>query len=491
MSAVRAGSRWGRAAWVLAVMAAGYVVVFGTLTWRQQSRFGTFGFDMGIYDQSIWLLSQFKTPFCTVRGLNYFGHHVNPITLLFVPAYWLGAGPHFLYLVETLWLAAGAVPLWLLGRDLLDDEWLALAPPAAYLLYPALEWINWWHFHPDALAITPLFFAWWFARRGRWTAFAVAIVVALLCKEDVGLAVLVLGLVVAVKVERRWGLVTAAAGAAWFALCTRVVIPHANGIGPFYQDFFPGFGHGVVEIAGNVVTHPGRVLRLATRHDSLTYYRQLLLPVALVPIVALPLLAVGAPQVLVNVVSGFPYTRQIRYHYSSLPLAAVFLATVEGMALLTDRVARLSLKGVVAGVLVAAAIAGNVAWSPSPLGRDFHSGVWAAPSPAHTIMEQAVHLVRPGDAVTATYYLVPHLTHRVLIYEWPNPWVVANWGVRGENPGDPAKVDVLVLDRRLLGDQSDVFRQLTAPDGEFEVVLDKDNIVVARRVRPPSTGTAG
>src|SRR6266487_3076457 len=106
---------------VLAALVVAYVVVFGRLTWAQQSNFGTFGFDMGIYDQGIWLLSRFKDPFVTVRGLEYFGHHVNPVTLAFVPFYWLGAGPHFLYLVKTVWMALGAVPLWLLARDRLGN----------------------------------------------------------------------------------------------------------------------------------------------------------------------------------------------------------------------------------------------------------------------------------------------------------------------------------------------------------------------------------
>ncbi len=101
---------------ILGVFIALYVGVFGVLTWRQQSNFGTFGFDMGIYDQGLWLLSRFETPFVTIRGLNYFGHHVNLITVLFVPFYWLGAGPHFLYIVETLAMAAGAIPIWLLAR---------------------------------------------------------------------------------------------------------------------------------------------------------------------------------------------------------------------------------------------------------------------------------------------------------------------------------------------------------------------------------------
>src|SRR5207247_1544867 len=110
---------------ILAAMVGTYVGVFGALTWHQQSNFGTFGFDMGIYDQAIWLLSRFKDPFVTVRGLEYFGHHVNPITVLFVPAYWLGAGPHFLYLAETAALALGAVPVWLLARDRLGSPWMA------------------------------------------------------------------------------------------------------------------------------------------------------------------------------------------------------------------------------------------------------------------------------------------------------------------------------------------------------------------------------
>src|SRR5438105_669475 len=50
---------------VLAGLVLAYTLVFGVLTWRQQSNFGTFGFDMGIFDQGIWLLSRFHDPFVT------------------------------------------------------------------------------------------------------------------------------------------------------------------------------------------------------------------------------------------------------------------------------------------------------------------------------------------------------------------------------------------------------------------------------------------
>jgi uncharacterized membrane protein len=467
---------------VLVALVLAYVVVFGRLTWAQQSNFGTFGFDMGIYDQGIWLLSRFKNPFVTVRGLEYFGHHVNPVTLAFVPFYRLGAGPHFLYLVETVWMALGAVPLWLLARDRLGNPWTALVLAAAYLLYPALEWINWWHFHPDALITTPLLAAWLFATRRRWRPFAAAVALALLCKEDAALAVLALGAVLALRGERRVGAATAVAGAAWFVLAARVVIPWANhGVGPLYEDLFPQFGSSVGEIFLNVLRHPGLVVRLAVQPDRITYYTQLLAPVAFLPLLAPALLLIGAPQAAINAISAHGYTHDIHYHYSAIVIAALFLATVEACARLGDRPSR---QRFLVGLVGAAALAGNVAWSPSPLGVRFHSGIWAAPQPKHAAANQALRLVPAGAGVSATYYLVPHLSHRVHIFEWPNPWVVTNWGVRGENPPDPATADYLVVDTALNGQNQALYERLTRPGGEFRVVFSQDGIVVARRARP-------
>ena len=60
-------------------MVVGWSGVFIALGWLRQTRFATFSFDLGIYDQGVWLLSRFHDPFVTVRGLELFGHHVNLI----------------------------------------------------------------------------------------------------------------------------------------------------------------------------------------------------------------------------------------------------------------------------------------------------------------------------------------------------------------------------------------------------------------------------
>jgi uncharacterized membrane protein len=484
---VQPRSRWAppdtASALALTCLIALYVVVFGTLTWMQQSNFGTFGFDMGIYDQGIWLLSRFKAPFDTVRGLNYFAHHVNVITLAFVPFYWLGAGPHFLYLIETIWMALGALPVWLLARDRLGSRWLPLGLAASYLLYPSLEWINWWHFHPDALIITPLLFAWWLANRARWGWFSVAVAVALLCKEDAALAVAVLGLVLALRGHRRAGALTCVAGVGWFLLATKVIIPIANGgSSPFYvKELFPGFGDSLSAIAVNLITHPARFFSLVSQPDRLTYYRELLVPVAFMPLAAIEVLLIGVPQAAVNSISGHALTHDIRYHYSSIVIAAVFLATVESCARLGGRVA---VRRLLVGLIVVTSLAANVAWSPSPIGTHYRTGIWALAQPRHEVVRDALELVPGGVGVSATYYLVPHLTHRVHIYEFPNPWVPTNWGANGENPPDPGTADYLVLDTNLNGTQQGLYDRLVGPGGSFRIVYDVQGIVVARRVAP-------
>lgn len=468
----------------LAGMMAAYVAVFGWLTWQQQSNYGTFGYDMGLHDQGIWLLSRFETPFVTIRGLHYFGHHVNVVSLLYVPLYRLGAGPHVLYLTETMALAAAAVPIWLLARHRFEGHeaagWIALVPAGAFLLHPSVEWMNWWHWHPDVLAVTPLLFAWWFAVRRRWGWFAVMVALTLSAKEDAALAVLMVGVVLALfRRERRAGAATAVAGLGWFLVATRLVIPAYLDGGPFYaRQLFPDFGDSQGEVVVNILTNPDDVLRLATGEERLEYYTKMLAPVALLALLGAPFLLIAGPQAGANVLSSLPGTYDIRFHYSAMVVAGVFIATVEGLGWLRRRWPPLA--GAAVSVLAVTALAANVAWSPSPLGRDYDSGIWARPQPKHAAFDQAIALIPEDAGVSASYDLVPHLTHRRHAYEWPNPWIVTNWGLDGENPPDPGTVDYIVLDTDL-AQEPDLLARLTGPTGAFRVIYDEPGVVLAER----------
>ena len=274
--------------------AACFAIVFGTLGVRNHRGFGTWAYDMAIYDQAIWLVSRGGQTFMTVRGLDVWGHHFNPILYAFVPFYWLGAGPELLYVVQNAVIGLGALPVYLIAKHRFGRPVVGLLFAAIYLVYTPVQFIAWVNFHPEALSITPFLFAWYCATTRRWRWYFVSLVLALITREDVALAVVMLGLVLAITNRRaataRRDLQMAAAtillGAVWYALATQVIIPHFNhGDQAFYlQNFFGDYGGTFPGIARNIVRHPNWVVRDAVQHDRLVFYKKLLWPLGFAPL---------------------------------------------------------------------------------------------------------------------------------------------------------------------------------------------------------------
>ncbi len=467
--------------WLLGAMVAVWSLTFFVLGYLRHKWFGTFAFDLGIYDQGVWLLSQLEEPFVTVRGLHLFGHHMNLVLVLFAPLYRLGGGPEVLLAVQTAAQASGAVAIYLLARDRLADRWLALVLAAVLLLNPTYQSLLWEYFHPDTLAIAPVLFAYWAARARRWRWFAVAAVLAVACKEDVALVVAAIGLLIAFRDDRRMGLLTTGLSLLWWLLATRVLMHHfLGGINPFYDTFFGDLGDSFGEVLVNTVARPGTTLDLFTRPDRLSYYVMMFAPVAFLAAASLPTLVVALPLLAVNALTTFPYARDYKYHYSALVLAGIIVATVEGIA----RLGRThSARRFLAGLAAAASLATTVAWGASPIGVQFQMFWPLEATPRTAVQRTAVDLIPPEDAVSATYMFVPHLTHRAKIYDFPEPWRRVNWGVEGENLHDPGEVRWILVDRRVLGlYERDLVERLL--DGEFVVRYERDGILVAQRVAP-------
>jgi len=474
--------------WTLGAMVVAWSGVFITLGWIRHTRFATFSFDLGIYDQAIWLMSRFHDPFVTVRGLEFFGHHVNPILIAFVPFYWLGAGPSFLYVTQATGLAVAAFPIYLIARDRFARPWLGLLFVVVYLMYAPIQWISWANYHPESLVVAPLLYAWWFASHRRWRGMFVALLIALSIREDAALVVIMLGVILLFLYrpgkgdhrDRMMALATFGLGVVWYAIATRLVIPHFNqGKQPFYiQYFYSNYGKDVPGIISTMLRHPNRVIGDATQPDRLRFYRDLALPLGGLPLAAPLALLMAAPQMLASVIGLSPYARSIHYQYTAMMIAPLLIATIEGAYVLF----RFNVMRTVLPIwLLACAYMTNVAWSPSPIADSFN--VWATPQPRHAAMREALKLVPASASVSATYTLLPHLSHRTQIYDWPNPWVPSYWGNDdGFRLPDPATIQYIVLDRTEVGEaQQALVAGFIAPDGPYEVLFDTDNVLVARR----------
>jgi uncharacterized membrane protein len=471
-----------------------WFAVFGTLIWQRHARYATFDFDLGHHDQAIWLLAHGKG-FITVSGMPVLGHHFTLAYFALAPLYWLGGGPQLLDLLQTAALALSALPIFVFARDRLGNGWPALAFGVAWLLNPSVQWLCWEAWHPETIAIPFLLTAYLMASRQRWRWYWAFLVAALTWKEDVALAAIMLGIVLVVRRQRRVGAWTIAVGVAWFVLAYQIAMPHFNGGLNHAGTFYGELGGSPSEIIRTALTDPQLVIGRLDDNDALGYARDLLAPWAFTPLVAPLLLLVALPQFLANALANQTFFYDIRFHYVAIILAVLALASVEGVA----RLRPIGMRRFAVGAVAAAALASSVAWGMSPISTQYRSGYWPlAGNPRQAVLDAAVDAV-PGDAaVSASYYIVPHLSHREQIYTFPNPWIPANWGVAGVAPHDPdhdhvpAEVEWLVVDTttHTPGSREETLMLELVTNGEFEVVSDEGGIVVARRVAPPADDTA-
>jgi uncharacterized membrane protein len=207
-----------------------YAVYFTQRTVGVHNGLGTSAFDFGLYDQGIWLLSRGHSPFVTLMGRNLFGDHSSFILLLLVPLYWVFPTTSLLFIVQSVVVALGALPVYWFSRQRLRSEPLAAVMAAVYLMHPAIGWTNLENFHPDAVLGTFVGLAIWAACAGKWRWYWVAVVLALSVKEDVAFVLIPLGLWVALKADKRRGLVTSALSLATMAAMFLVVMRSFTGV---------------------------------------------------------------------------------------------------------------------------------------------------------------------------------------------------------------------------------------------------------------------
>jgi uncharacterized membrane protein len=460
-----------------------FVAVFGYLVVLRHNQFRTIDYDLGIHDQSIWLMSRWHD-FSTVRGLPIFGHHATFGYMLLLPLAWLGAGPNVWNLIQVAALAAGAVPLYKLAKLRTKNDWLAVVPAVAWLLQPPVQAFAWETFHPEVIALPFLLWAYLAGERRQWRAFAVLLVLTVCWKEDLSLAVVGLGIAYLLKHRRRAGALLIVGGMAWFLLIGSVFVPHQAGGKTVYGGLFAELGSTPGEVAMTGLRHPTRITRALTEHHAAAYTRNLLAPTGMTPLAAPGALLIGAPQAFVNMLTYADFTRDLHYHYQAVPMAATALAMVEGIGVLYVR--RQPWGRAAAGLAMAAALAGTTSWGLTPWSTPYGTGYWPIrPTPDRVVREQALRLIGSNDAVSADYFQVPHLTHRRVIYTFPNPWMNKNYGTADTAHGDAAQVKWIAVDRTLMGDfELKLFEDLLRR-GEFAIRLDNDSFVLAERIAPP------
>jgi uncharacterized membrane protein len=463
----------------LGLVVAAFVGVFVAQTWALHRHFGTYGFDVGIYDQGTWLLSQLKAPFVTVRGLSLFGEHASYILVLVAPLYRIWADPRLLLLLQALALALPAWVIYRLGAKHLANPAAGLAVAVAYLAFPGMQWALIWQFHPETLAAAFLALAALSADGRRYRLMTLWLGLALLCREDVGLVVAGFGGLLMLTGQKSIGRRVLIAGLAYWVLATFLFIPWANARQTnLFEINYGVTGVGPIALLRALPSMAGRALATALANQGLGYLLLILVGFLGLPLLAPKTLLPVAPALFLNLAAVPPEQHQIRYQYLATAAPFLGIAAVAGLKVLADRRRALLAPALVALVVVALVV--DQRYGPAPWS---HNRIVATASPSDQARRQALAMIPSAAPVSAQFNLVPQLTHRVRIYEFPNPFRTSNWGLSGDvHPQrDLREVRYVVVDRGLLDDhQRTLLRDLQAsPD--WATRFDASNIVLLER----------
>ncbi len=296
------------------------------------------GFDLGIYDQVVYLISQGKSPISSFLGYHHLGNHaawaVYPLGLFYL----IYPDVHWLLLIQAVCLALGSWPTWCLARLAGLNQGQAVAIAISYLLYPVIFNINLFDFHPEVMALPAILGAILAARLKRIFWFCVAIVWVLGCKAVLSLTVAFMGLWLLTFEKRKFcGLIALCLGIFWFIVVTQGIIPFFSGEEVAGVGRYSYLGDSVVGIIINILLQPGAVLGKILSFETIKYIFVLFLPViwGIFPLLQtnkavlpnlIPLIPT-IPTIILNVLSEVSFQRSLNYQYS-LPAISFLLLTV-------------------------------------------------------------------------------------------------------------------------------------------------------------------
>ncbi len=330
-----------RIAWGLLILAiVVYILVMGFESVLRYVTFKATAFDLGNMDQVLWNTIHGRPFQFTNEAIDWYGPpnrlavHVEPILLPISLLYAIHADPRVLLIFQTLVLAAGAPPVFLLCRRYLP-AWpmLAAVMSGAYLVSPALLGINIFDFHPDSLATPLLLYALLALTYRRYVWFLILCVLTCACKEDMPLAVALLGILLIWKYRLpRLGLALLLGSVLWAYIAFKVVIPHFY-VGVQANNFwyrYEIYGSTPASAIINILIHPWLIFTEILTLDRIYYLFSLIRSTGFLCLLAPEWLLPALPKLASNILSINPPNYSGVYHYNAAIIPFVILSAIHG-----------------------------------------------------------------------------------------------------------------------------------------------------------------
>src|SRR5437764_4535182 len=326
--------------WLLFIAILTDAIVMSVESMLRYDTFKATAFDLGNMDQVLWNTIHGRWFQFTNQAVDWYGPptrlalHFEPILLPLSLLYAFGANPHLLLISQTLALASGALPVFLLTRKYIP-EWPLLATLMAmvYLISPALLGLNIFDFHPISFATPLLLYAILALTYKRYGWFILACILAASCKEDIPFSLAILGLFLIWKYKLpRLGIALTIGSLVWSYIAFGIIIPH----------FYPGTQHNNFwyryevlgsspgEAIGNLILHPWLLFTTFITFDRLYYLASLFRSTGFLCLLAPEWLLLALPNLAENLLSTDSLTYSGVYQYNAAIIPFVMIAAIHG-----------------------------------------------------------------------------------------------------------------------------------------------------------------
>jgi len=381
-------------------------------------------YDLGIFHQVLWNTAHGRPFASSIKHMSYLGDHFSPSFALLFPVEYL---PGALDLLLILQAAAAVLCAWnvfrLASRHV--DGRAAWLIGMGTLLSPSLYCPVLADIHPEPFMAALLSQALVLLDDGALGWAALCLGLSLLGKEDAGLLLAPLGIVLAVGAPRgegraramAFGVAVAVVSLAWSAAAMAVFMPRfrppAAEAGWFYLGRLAHLGATPSDIARTLLLHPAWALFASTTPRKLLTAAALLCPFALAPLRSLRLLSI-VPFAAAHYLSGRTTEFSFPFHYLTPAVPLLAWAAIGGApgSWLSPRDGR---RPRLAALLLAASAVLAVAYrlDPEPL----------QPRRNQAALSAAMALLPPTEPVCVENWFGAHLADReaiefCVLWEW-------------------------------------------------------------------------
>lgn len=319
--------------WMIGISA---LVLFASSSLRH-FLFQSTAWDLGIFDQAIYLISQGKVPISSFLKFHILADHAAFILYPLALIYKIHPSVYWLFAVQSAALSLGALPAYFLSIQAGLRESQAIAVATAYLLYPVLYNANLFDFHPDSIAVPALLTMIFAARERKIWKFCISVLLVLACKEVFSLTILAMGVCLLLCEKRRlYGVIAIISGVVWFVITTKLIIPFFGAEIASVERHLGRYnylGSSFNEAFQTLFSNPVMILKHIFTSDNFFYLFLLLIPVFWGFSYKSIIYLVGAiPCLVMNILSNDQSQKDLIHQYSLPVLPFLILAVIASLA---------------------------------------------------------------------------------------------------------------------------------------------------------------